>query len=220
MKSQDKNQLQKRINSIFRSAVAKQTYGEGISQIQRLLKREARKGLSGITLEQLGFLYDHAALQKRDSAARRAYEQQALSYYRRAIRLNQKDPFSMWGIGRIWWHRKDKRALLYAQKAYRLAKICKIDFGPFGQNIAFIYDEIFEKYAFAERWYLRALKEEKRKTVRSYANLVQFYVKHGKDAQARRFARKMNLLFKKTPLEFQASRSGRRLSQIISKAFK
>lgn len=224
MKSQDdenEKRLQKQINEILRSAIAKRTYRSGIVQIQQILKKEGVKKPNSKTLYQLGFLSDHVAFfQEKNPVAQRIYEQQALSYYRHALKLDPRDPAAIWGIGRVWWHRKDKRALFYAKKAYQLAKSGKYDFGPFGQHIAFIYEQLFKKYALAERWHLRALREERKRTVWSYANLIQFYTNLRKDDQARQLAKKMDALFQKESSEFQTSLSGKMLSKIISKALK
>ena len=222
MKSQDDDEklLEGQINNIFRSVTTKRIYRSGILQVQRLLKRAELKPNAKI-LYQLGFLSDHVAFfQEKNPVIQRTYEQQALAYYRRALQIHPNDPFSLWGIGRVWWHRKDRRALSYAKKAYRLAKLAKIDFGPFAQHIGFIYEEIFKKYSLAERWYLRALREERKRTVWSYANLIMFYKKVGKNPQAWRLAKKMNYFFQKTSPEFQSSHSGKRLSKIISGVLK
>jgi len=220
MESQYNDELQRQIDDIFQKSITRHRYSLGISQILHLLEKAKEEKPSSKTLYQLGFLFDHVALRRKNAKERHVYETKALSYYRHALKLDPRDPFAVWGIGRVWWHREDKRSLLYAKKAYSLAKTQRCDFGPFAQNIGVIYEELLRRYTLAEKWYLRALKEEQRKTAWSYVNLIQLYTKLGKLKQAKKLAEKASILLKKTPLELQKSLSGKWLAEIIFEAKK
>ncbi len=96
-------------------------YKLGIHSIEKILKSNPRLNQEVDVLVKLGTLYDHYALQCA-TIQREKMEQKAIEIYRVALLINPQSPSATWGIGRIWWHRKDKQAIPYALEAFRLSQ--------------------------------------------------------------------------------------------------
>lgn len=121
-----KEDKSKKIEEIFRAAANNYRYKWGIQQLEKLGRKNREMTRNYFFLCHLGLLYDHLALKKKGQE-RKKLEDKAIKFYQKAIKINPKFPGAVWGIGRVWWHRKSKRALPYAKKAIKLAKQNKLD---------------------------------------------------------------------------------------------
>ena len=169
----DLRQKETKIKLIFERATTHFRYRWGIREINKILKTDRHLLNSEDILCSLGLLYDHLPSPKTSLRQRRQYEHKALALYRRALKVNPKSPRATWGIGRVWWHRKDKRAIPYALRAYRFRNESGERPGLYAQNVGMVY-EFLNDYKNAERWLLRGLKENPH-DFGSYLNLVVFY---------------------------------------------
>ena len=204
--------MRNRVQIIFDRAANNYKYHWGVLHLEKLLK--ANPGLiNEDSLCKLGLLYDHLAMREKRSAARRKYEAKALSLYRQVLRANPNSHRATWGIGRVWWHRRSRKAIPYALRAYHLKKRSGEKVGLYAQNIGLVYEALGD-YRNAEKWLLRGLREN-RADYGSYLNLVVFYRVIKKDfKKARKYAVKLKKLYNEKQ-EFKKTAWGRRITNFI-----
>lgn len=203
-----------KLESIFKRATDNFRYRWGVSAFEKFLARHP-SFFHEKSLCRLGLLYDHLAL--RESRRRRYYEEKALKIYRRVLRRVPNSYRATWGIGRVWWHRKNRKALPYARKAFLLArKENKATRGMYAQQVGLVY-ESFDDFKSAERWLLRGLREHPTDWG-LYLNLVVFYRYTRKFEKAKRFAGQLEKLFKKTSPQFRRTAWGKKIAQVIQEA--
>lgn len=147
----------KQINNIFDKAACDFAYGEALSQIQEIL-RKYPDSRDDRVLCKLGFLHDHLAAFEKNKKLVKEHESFALKAYQEALKFNPRSSGAIWGIGRIWWHRKDKRALIYAKRAAKIAIEDDPKMFPMYMNLAVVY-ETLGNFKRAEYWYKRIIKE-------------------------------------------------------------
>ena len=205
------------INKIFERAANNYKYRWGIQKIEKLLKKNINF-ISEDILCKLGFLYDHLALKQKKINLKKFYENKAIKLYQQALKINPKSHRATWGIGRVWWHRKNKRAISYATRAYRLKKINDGKIGLYAQNIGLIYEAI-GNYKKAEYWLLRGMKENK-KDFGSYINLEVFYRLIKNFNKAKKCAVKLKKLYDKESISFKKTLWGKKIQEIIQNADK
>ena len=206
-----------KIKSIFDRSTNHFRYRWGIWEIEKMLKTDRHLSSSENALCSLGLLYDHLPSRKTPLRQRRKYEDKALTLYRRALKVNPKSARATWGIGRVWWHRKNRKAIAYALRAYQLRKRSGERVGLYAQNVGLVY-EFLGDYKNAERWLLRGLKENLH-DFGSYLNLVVFYKLVGRLKDAKRYTLVLNKLYKKEPLSFKKTPWGKRITSVIRDAF-
>ena len=165
----------KKIYTIFKEANLNFRYGWGVEKIEKEVKTNPELLENERVLTWLGFLYDHLALRKKGKQ-KKACEDKAIRLYRKALKINPDSINAIWGIGRVWWHRNNKKALIYAFKTYRLHKKLRKGKGSsFAQNIGVIYETLGNERR-AEYWLKRGLGEEKNNWG-PYFNIIRFYRK-------------------------------------------
>ncbi|KKS39878.1 MAG: hypothetical protein UV04_C0034G0003 [Candidatus Gottesmanbacteria bacterium GW2011_GWA2_42_16] len=128
------------------------------------------------TLSKLGFLYDHLAFFSKNKILQPKYEQEALRLYNQALKYNPDSVSAIWGIGRIWWHRKNKKAIKYARRAARLAVKQDPELSVMYMNLAVVY-ETLGNLKRAEYWYRYVLKKEPNFFGAYYGLAEMYYVK-------------------------------------------
>lgn len=170
---------EKEIFKIFVDASNNFRYKNGIKLIEQILTKHPYLSKSVSVLCQLGLLYDHLAMQQKSKQLRKKYEQQAINVYKKGVRIDPKSPGAWWGLGRVWWHRKSKRSIPYAKKAYQLIKAKKKrsnEIGLYAQTVGLCYEAIGD-YKNAELWLKKGLENNKT-DISLYINMLQFYVLH------------------------------------------
>lgn len=212
---QNKEILDK-LNKIFERAMTNYKYEWGIKKIEKLL-RNRPNFINEDILCKLGVLYDHFALNQKPGFKKK-YENKAIKLYQQALRINPKSSRAIWGIGRVWLHRQNKRAIPYALKAYHLKKATKKDIGLYGQHIGLIYEALGD-YKKAEYWLLKGMRES-RKNFRSYLNLVIFYRFIKKFDKAKKYAYYAERLYEKEPNDFKKTKDGKKIKEFILNADK
>jgi tetratricopeptide (TPR) repeat protein len=192
------------------------SYQEGISYFESILLHFPE--LRGEDfLCKLGFLYDHLALREKGDRKKK-HENKAISLYQEALHYNARSFRALWGIARVWWHRKDKKALQYASRAYRLKKAIDGTSGLYAQHIGLIYESL-GNFRGAERWLLRGMREHPDE-LGSYLNLVVFYRFLKRYDRAQYHAETLSLLFQKQPQSFRRSPWGLQIAEAIRDAGK
>ncbi len=183
-------------------------------KIEKTLARRADLADEEI-LCKLGLLYDHWALRE-SPPERRELEGKALILYRKILRLDPDSSRAWWGMGRVWWHRRSRKALPYALKAYRLKKRSRESVGLYPQHIGLIYESLND-HRKAELWLQRGARENPG-DYGSYLNLVVFYRARNKDEKAERYALRLKELFAREPRSFRMTPWGKRISKVITEA--
>lgn len=163
--------MSRSIEAVFDQAVNNFNYRSGIRQIEKILAQHP-EWENDQTLSWLGLLYDHQALRS-DGLSRRQLEEKAFRLYRRALRFNPQSPSALWGIGRIWWHRKSKKAIKYATQAARNAYKQNGSFTKFF-NLAVVYETLGNPKR-AEYWYRKVIEKEPSYWA-AYYSLINLYV--------------------------------------------
>jgi len=205
------------INNIFTSSTNNFKYAEGIRKLEALSKKYPALNSEDL-LCKLAFLYDHLALREKNEKRRKADENIALRLYHRVLRLNPESSRATWGIGRVLWHRNDKRAIKYALRAYRLCKKLGKPVRLYAQNIGLIYEAI-ENFRRAEYWLLRGAQENRR-DFGSYLNLVVFYRLVHKFDKAIKWSKQLEKLYLKESGSFKNTPWGKKIAEVIKDANK
>ncbi len=206
------------IHEIFEEATLTMSYKLGIKKAEKLMgKYNSSREISSRSWEELGFLYDHAGFQTKNPIERKKLERKAFLFYKKSLTKNQKNINAVWGIARIWWHRKSKRALSYAIQAYRMHKKTTRR-NDFGGNVGLIYESL-GKYKKAAEWYMKTLKTTRRSDIDArlviYSHLTRLYY-HQKELQKLRYYQdKSKKLYDVKDLKFKRSATGRFLLRSI-----
>lgn len=200
--------------TIFKEANHNKKNVWGIKRFESLLNKypEFRKNES--VLHRLGLMYDHVFL--KDPAKQKPYEDKAISIYKAILKINPDSYKATWGIGRVWWHRKNKKALPYVLAAYDLIKKVKDPAAPKGlytQNVGMIY-EMLGDMRNAEQWYKKGIKVTP-EDWGVYLNVIGFYNRQKNPAKAKPFLPKYAQLLKKEPKEFFDTAWGKQVLNII-----
>lgn len=202
------------IDRIFSRAADSFSYWEGIKQIERLIKRNPKLLDSENVLLKMGMLYDHFAMQSQSMQKRKIFEKKALNFYQSALKINPKSHGAVWGVGRVWWHRKSKKAISYAKQAYLLAKQNGANAGAYAQNVGAAYRAIGNLKR-SEFWLIKGAKESP-KDWSVYLNLISFYKSNGDVNKISIYKKKLNLLFGKEPPEKQETQWGKIIKKMIA----
>lgn len=144
----------------------------------------------------LGMFYDHLP--------GLTNEKKAIACYEKIKELDPKSVYWAFGLGRIYWHRKDLRAVRYYKKAYQLSRDCAGKFSAM-VNIGNAYMAI-SKFRSSENWYLRCLRflprlkslHENIDRFHLYFALADLYKEWGKYNKALKYARLSVSIFKKS----------------------
>ena len=164
----------------------------------------------------LGMLYDHAALQNKK--IKRTYENTALSLYKKALKINPASFKATWGIGRVYWHNTNPKAVRYAKKAYDIARRKEKKLGIYIQNVGLVYESL-GKFKESEKWLEKGAAAEP-KSWAVYLNLVVFYRLTKQFKKSKKYALKLNKLFDKEPASFKKTPWGKRVVEVIKNSEK
>lgn len=208
MKSYKKN-----FEIVFYDAADNFKYFSGIKNFEKLFKKYPEAEKDDLILSRLGMMYDHLALKY--PTKRIKYENKALSLYKKALKFNPNSHKATWGIGRIWWHRKSKKALPYAIKAIRLAKKSRDPYGIYISNVGLVYKFIGND-KLAEKWFLKAIKIEPNNWG-IYLNLIVLYEKNKQVDKIKKYLPKFKKLVKKEDRSFFKTNWGKRIVGIIKR---
>ncbi len=201
-----------KIHKIFLYSVNAFKYKEGIIAIEKIISHDKRFYENVKLLYDLGLLYDHYAMQQKNNLLRLRYENKALVLYQKAILLDKEAPIAWWSIGRIWWHRKNKKSIFFAKKAYNLIKKTRSsERGLYAQAIGLCYESIKE-YKKAEYWLKKGVSLSKDLGV--YVNLLQFYQLH-KKTLPHSYLERAQMLFKKEKSIFKKTPWGEKIKTLI-----
>lgn len=191
------------IEKYFYSASNNLRYRQGIVALENLSRKNSYVSNNELFLCRLGLLYDHLALRcKKDK--RLLYEKTAINLYKKAKKTNPDSYRATWGIGRIWWHRNNRKALQYAKEARRLAKKTATKTPIYTQNVGLVYESL-KDYKNAEKWLLRGMKENQ-KDWGVYINLVTFYRLSENFQEAVKYANKLRKFIQKEPSSFRKTK--------------
>jgi len=204
------------LEKIFYDATNNYKYRWGVNKFKTFLKKHPDLIKKEDILCKLGLLYDHLAFKEKNK--RQVHEKKAFELYKKALKYNPNSFRAVWGIGRIWWHRRNKKAIPYAIKAYKLAKKSKTDYGINAQCVGLVYEAIGD-YKNAEKWLLKGIKIEP-KNWGCYLNLVGFYRLIKQFSKSKFYAKKLESLFKKETKEFKKTLWGQKILQTIKDADK
>lgn len=202
--------LKDKVNKIFKNAVNKGAYREGIDKIEDLIEDKEIKDEE--ILYNLGFLYDHYSFELKPEK-RKEMEEKAMSLYKKTLEINPDYYNATWGIARIYGYRKSKKALPYAKEAYKKHKK-KTGNQDFAQNVAAIYN-ILGNYEEAEKWYKKPLDETDQPGM--FANIVNFYRKTDQLNKVKPFLEKGRRLFEKKSDSFKKSLVGKKIKEEFEK---
>ena len=194
---------------VFQESADNYRYAWGIKVFEKELSLKPEFKNSEEILLKLGMLYDHLAVFK-DSKTRLILERKAVKIYKKVLKLNPKSALALWGIGRVFWHRKSKKAIPYAIRAYRLARS-----GLFAQNVGAVYMSL-NKFNEAEPWLLKGQNKDPRNWA-MYLNLVSFYEKIGNIKKAKLYAKKLKLLFSKEKPQVKKTKWGKQVLAMINR---
>lgn len=164
-----------------------------------------------------GLLVDHLAF-KAIPKKRKEFERLALKIYSYVLERVPRSYRAMWGIGRVCLHRHSPKALLYAKRAYRLAKQAGVHKGIWMQHIGIVYENL-GMYENAIRWFKRGLRESPNDWG-MHLNLVGYYRLRKQFRAARRQAVVLEKLIKKEPPRFLETPWGKKILEVIRDAEK
>ena len=198
--------LEQEILDIFDLSAKNYRYKEGIKKIEKIVEIHPELKNESV-LSELGFLYDHLALQQKNKLLRNKYEEKAFNLYRGALKKNRESINAIWGIGRIWWHRKNRKAVKYAIKAANLMKKLHGSAGLMLQNVGLVYEALGDIKR-AEQWYLRGLKEEPN-NFGGYYNLLNFHHKQERREEVQRLLPAFKKLYQKETTKFKKTSWGK-----------
>ena len=121
---------------------------------------------------------------------------------------------ALWGIGRVWWHRKSKKAISYAKRVYFLAKKTGLPTGLKAQIIGLCYKAV-NNHKRAEYWLLRGDREGPSDSG-TVLNLCQFYFDIGNLNKSVVYAKKLKIMLKHENKEFRFSRFAKNIEKFIA----
>ena len=178
---------------VFQDSAHNKKYSLGIRKFENLFKKYPEAEEDDVVLSRLGLMHDHLA--QKYPKKRIKYENRALGLYNKALKFHPDSHNATWGIGRVWWHRKSKKALPYALKALRLAKKANAPIGIYTSNVGLVYKFIGDN-KMAEKWFLKAIKVEP-DNWGPYLNLITSYRQNGNIEKTKKYLLKFEKLVKK-----------------------
>lgn len=211
---------EKNLADIFRRAIfgrGQKRYDIAIKNAEQILKRFPKLKTQR-NLNDLGLVYDHAALFKINKVQKRRYEEKALKLYKKILYLDSNSiyvPYAVWGIGRVWWHRKNRKAIKYAIRAAELMKQITGKAGLMISNIGAVYEELGDLKE-AETWYKKGVKESS-KELGAYLNLVDFYYKTKNFSLVKKYIPKLYETYDLQTRNFKDTAWGKRVMRKIIK---
>lgn len=209
------DKLPGKLEKVFDEAASNFRYNWGIVQFERYLRQHPNLTRNELVLTRLGLLYDHLAMKERTKRKRLILEREARSLYQQALKINPQSPRALWGMGRIWWHRRSKRGIAFAKKAYRLAKkVGDKPIGLYAQNIGSVYRMVGDDRR-CEYWYQRGVRESPT-SWSVYFNITSFYRNSKKnERKARFYGKKLKKLFQRETKRKKQSRWGKIVQKFI-----
>ncbi len=199
---------------IFKEANHNKRNVWGIKRFDTLLDKYPEFRKNEEMLHRLGLMYDHVFF--KDRAKQKPYEDKAISIYKAILKINPNSYKATWGIGRVWWHRKNKKALPYVLAAYELISKTKDPAAPKGlytQNVGMIY-EMLGDVRKAEQWYKKGIKVTP-EDWGVYLNIISFYHRKKTVIKAKPFLPKYEQLLKKEPREFFDTAWGKQVLDLL-----
>jgi tetratricopeptide (TPR) repeat protein len=188
-------------------------YRDAIRDIETILKIHP-EAVTSLTLSQLGLLYDHAPRYAKNGKEKALFNNEALRLYRKALKRDPDNFDAIWGIGRLWWHKKDPRALPYSIKAYETKKRLtgKIDWGL---NVAVVYASLGRPKE-AEKWLLKTIPKQGSR-IAWYAELVRLW-ENNRYRPALRYRPSLVRSFSRQNSGFKASLIGVNISRLLQES--
>ncbi|HDQ16810.1 MAG TPA: hypothetical protein ENN31_01660 [Candidatus Vogelbacteria bacterium] len=216
----DIEDLRKKVSQIFHQGMSNLEYEKPIKKIESIIKKYPQV-IDEQRLLNLATLYDHQAFTEKTTKKRLEYENKAIKICQGVIKKNGDSvhtAYALWGIGRVWWHRKNRKAIIYAKQADRMMR--KVTKGEEGMplSVAVVYD-ILGNYRRAEYWYLKTIKETDDK-FGVYFDLLSFYFEQKRYKKVYDILPITKKLYSKFPEEFKKTKTGKiwlkRLNEIES----
>lgn len=207
--------VKQEIATIIRDAMGNYTYKNAIEKIEKILKkhpilRDEQR------LCDLATLYDHLATQEKNASKRKKYEETAFGLCRSVLKINPGsiyDAYALWGIGRIWWHRKNIKAIKYAKAATKVMKKVTGKDGGMSVSVGVVYDDL-GNIRQAEYWYLKAIKENPDQ-LGLYYNLTNFYYKNNLIKKQKHYLPILKRMYGNESEEFKQTKWGRSIGEKI-----
>jgi tetratricopeptide (TPR) repeat protein len=193
-----------KIKSIFNKSlesdnVSYSFYKKILSQISREIEKEPELINEEMVLAKLGFLYDHLAVYAGNKKEKNKYEREALKAYNKILKKNPNSVNAIWGIGRVYWHNKNKKAIDYAKKAARIATKESVEMYPMYMNVAVVYESL-SQFDRAEYWYLKVIKKRP-KFLGAYLNLAEMYLEKNKNKKYKKLILEIEKQFSEEELD-------------------
>lgn len=193
-------ELRKKMADIFLRAMHNFRYRQGASKFEKVLKKYPDEESWWC---QVATLYDHIALEKNpknkkeELKNKRFYENLAKKACLRALKINPESFYAYQGLGRIYWHNKDKKAIYYYRKAYDIAVKQTGDGQFFSMDLMNIYTTL-KKYKIAEKYGIEYLKSNP-PSFGILNNMADLYIKLKDKKKARLYLRRAKDILGKDP---------------------
>ncbi len=188
-------------------------YAEGIKYFEAQTQTNPALLHDTHVLYMLAFLYDHQAEYK-EGSERKKLEQKAEELYQTILRTEPHNTDAIWGLGRVYWHRRDRRALDYAMQAYTVAKKQKEPLGGYMNIVGVVYLS-FAEYKKAETWFKKALASGDVDTDSLYLNFLQLYKETDNKKKGRVYLEKLEHSLRTAPIKIKKSAFCQKLAKQI-----
>jgi len=194
------NKIKKIFNkSLETDKVSYSFYKKTLDRISGEIKKEPELINEEMVLSKLGFLYDHLAVYAGNKKEKNKYEREALKAYNKILKKNPNSVNAIWGIGRVYWHNKDKRAIDYAKKAAKIATGQSAEMYPMYMNVAVVYESLGE-FDRAEYWYLKII-EKCPNFLGTYLSLAEMYLENKKNKKYKKLISEIEKQFSEEELK-------------------
>ena len=198
-------QERQKLKIIREKALFNFKYKEAIYFYENLLKKYQ---LSAKDLCDLGLFYDHLSIFDKSEAENKAKnERKAIKCYKKAEEINPRELAVFEGLGRIWWHRKNKKALFFYMKGLRLAQTLRKK-SEFLEYLGNAYMRL-GKVERAIEDYKKSLRLKPISKFSLFNNLAFAYRKINNQEKAREYARKALQLLKRRSREYKKTKATR-----------